>query len=239
MFNGEKKYLIYFGCHHKVGTSWFSKILSHVAKTCSLTFQYSNQTGLHSGTDIFFDDHSRLSSGDLDACRGVHLIRDPRDIIVSGYHYHKWTEETWANEPKDHWEGRCYKQMINALNERDGLIFEMDNVGCDTIREISTWNYSLENTLEVRYENLLANAETVFSDIFRHYNFDERHVESLVKLTSQYSFSKMKRRDKSKHYRSGSAGDWKSHFDPEMKEYFKSKFPNLLEKLNYEETNDW
>ena len=28
------------------------------------------------------------------------MIRDPRDVIVSGYFYHQWTDEPWANEPR-------------------------------------------------------------------------------------------------------------------------------------------
>lgn len=59
------------------------------------------------------------------------------------------------------------------------------------------------------------------------------------KIISQLSFKKLsKNRMKGEentdsHYRKGVEGDWKNHFKEEHIEYFNSKHPNLLAKLNY------
>lgn len=35
--------------------------------------------------------------------RGSHFIRDPRDLVVSGYYYHLWTREAWCMDPGFEW----------------------------------------------------------------------------------------------------------------------------------------
>ncbi|TVR97335.1 MAG: hypothetical protein EA406_09735 [Rhodospirillales bacterium] len=45
--------------------------------------------------------------------------------------------------------------------------------------------------------------------------------------------------DRQSHYRKGVAGDWRNHFRPVHKEYFKENFGDIVVCLGYEETNDW
>ena len=235
IFKNNQKYLMVFGCHHKVGTSWFTSILTHVAREFNLVFQYSQQIGVNKDTDIFFDDHSRLDVSLLKNYRGVHLIRDPRDVIVSGMFYHRWTSESWANEPKDQWDGMTYKQKINSFdNIDDAILFEMENVGRETISEMMRWNYANENFLEVRYEELLKNQEEQFVNIFNHYNFSRDAVTKCIEIANNYSFERMKKRTNSEHLRRGVAGDWKEHFSKKNIDLFNSLFPDVFDILSYD-----
>jgi hypothetical protein len=43
----------------------------------------------------------------------------------------------------------------------------------------------------------------------------------------------------SSHYRKGLPGDWRNHFEPEHKRFFKEKYPGLLTYLGYEKSEDW
>lgn len=45
--------------------------------------------------------------------------------------------------------------------------------------------------------------------------------------------------DVASHYRKGKAGDWTTHFTPEHVQYFKDRFPGLVEKLGYEDSSGW
>ena len=237
-FNNNEQYLMLFGCHHKVGTSWFSKILPHIARDFNLQFQYGDQTGINTHTDIFFDDHSRLNPDEFQHYRGVHLIRDPRDIIISGFHYHKWTEEAWANEAKDHWQGMSYKEKLNSLDKHNGLIFEMEHIGRETINEMLAWNYHNKSFLEIKYEDLLVSQQEIFSKIFQHYNFNKQAIKKCLDIADQYNVKKMKKNN-AQHLRKGISGDWKNHFTPLLKEQFKKSFPDALSRLNYEQESNW
>lgn len=239
-FYNNHKHLMVFGCHHKVGTSWFSKILAHVANEFELNFQYCEQSDLVIGrTDIFFQDHSRIFTSELNDYRGVHLIRDPRDLIVSGYHYHKWSDEEWVNVPRKDFGEMTYKEKINSLDQQNGLSFEMNHVGTETIQEMINWNYNDKNFLEVKYEDLLQDNKEVFRTIFQHYNFNEKSVSRCLEIVKNYSFDRMKKNSNSKHFRKGVSGDWKNHFDVELKQEFKTRFPDVLEYLGYEVNSEW
>ena len=45
--------------------------------------------------------------------------------------------------------------------------------------------------------------------------------------------------NKNSHYRKGVAGDWRHHFNNEIKEKFKYLYGNLLIKLGYENDFNW
>ena len=238
VFKNNCKALLIFSCHHKVGTSWFSKILSHVSREYNLEFQYTGQSVIKADTDIFFDDHSRVILENMDSYKGVHLIRDPRDVIVSGYYYHKWTAEEWANNPKEHWNGKSYKEKINSLEYEDALLFEMEHVGKDTINEMMKWNYNNDNILEVKYEDLLIKHNEMFRNIFRHYNFNDDAVENCLNIVNMYNFETMKQSN-DKHLRKGVSGDWKNHFSDKLKNEYKMRYPGVLELLGYENDDSW
>ncbi len=228
-----------FACHHKVGTTWFHNILSHIAHEYHLNYQYCQQKDLTGDADIFFDDHSRMNVSLLENYRGVHLIRDPRDVIVSGFHYHKWTAEEWANEPRSEFNGLTYKEQLNSLDDKQGLIFEMNHIGKETIHEMIRWDYDNEDFIEVKYEELLVTPVEIFTAIFKHYNFTPQAVLRCLEIADNYSFKKMKKNRTDMHLRKGTSGDWKNHFDKESRALFKTMFPNVLVSLGYEENDEW
>jgi hypothetical protein len=111
--------LIVVCTHHKTGTVWMANIFRAIKKQFKRKLYSGRQSELPPDADIFLQDHSRV---DLDALRlrgrpvrCVHVIRDPRDVVISGCFYHVKTTEKWANTPRAEFGGKNYREAISAL----------------------------------------------------------------------------------------------------------------------------
>ena len=111
---------ILIGTHHKTGTVWFSSIFQYICHYHSLNFYAGKQDGLPLQFDVFFQDHSVF---DLDSIgvpfRGIHIIRDPRDVIISGSFHHQKSKEKWLHRPRENLQGLTYQQKINSYRNID------------------------------------------------------------------------------------------------------------------------
>ena len=171
------------------------------------------------------------------------MIRDPRDMIISGYFYHLWCSEKWCNEKKSEYSDRSYQELLNAVSEDEGIELEMDRVKW-AIKNMLNWNYSIPNILETRLEDLVKNEKDVVTRIFKHYGFHGQVLDKALSIYEQYTFEKIARRKRGeenqrKHFRKGVSGDWKNYFTSRHKELFKEMYPEVLVKLGYEQNDDW
>lgn len=250
--------------HHKGGTVWLNRILIDIARVRGWTIDSSFDGGRVPPTDIALysvvgtlspeqvvraytgDDADRsvasqeflqrtgLQPGRF---RGSHMIRDPRDMIVSGWHYHLRCTEPWALEPKDRWGGRSYQAMLKGMNRRDGLLAEIEWAAPRTLVHMARWDYRQPEFFELRYEELLVDETRWFTRVFGHYGFDASQVEEGLAIAGRYS-----RRDLSAddpHVRSGEPGEWREFFEPDHVALFKVRTGDLLVKLDYESDLEW
>ena len=105
---------ILVGTHHKSGSVWMMNIFKAICAEYSLIYCSGEQKELPSQFDVFFQDHSEFELNRLGSpCRGVHLIRDPRDIIISGAFFHQHSTETWLHVPLPYLNGQTYQQALN------------------------------------------------------------------------------------------------------------------------------
>jgi hypothetical protein len=241
--------LIVVCTHHKTGSVWMANIFRAIKRQDKLQLHYKAQADLPPNTDIFLQDHSKVDLAALQArfpkrgVRAVHVIRDPRDVIISGCFYHLKTVEKWANNPKKEFGGKSYRQMISALpNDHDKLVFEMDHTGGKTIREMVAWDYTQkERSFEARYEDLIVDRELkVFRPMMEFLGFEGPRLESALNFVREQSlFGGAAGSDPANHIRSGEGRQWVSVFTPELKAAFNERFPNALQHLGYEKTADW
>lgn len=60
--------------------------------------------------------------------RRIHIIRDPRDIIISGCFFHQASTEQCLHVSDPAYDGMTYQQKINSFSDiNDQIIFEMEN----------------------------------------------------------------------------------------------------------------
>ncbi|MEM7454539.1 MAG: sulfotransferase domain-containing protein [Planctomycetota bacterium] len=245
-FAGDSR-LIFHGTYHKMGTVWMMRVLQRVADMYGLKMQKCNHVGdkLEPGTGLVFANHSQLDPGELGDFVGSHLIRDPRDVIVSGYFYHLWTDEAWAHEPWPEYEGRSYQQILNSVDQHAGIAAEIDRfakyVDDYSMRQ---WNYADPRIIELRYEDLIADEPAVFERLFRHYGFHDKAVRKCVKAAQEFSFERVTARkqgqaSEKQHLRSGQPGQWRDVLSTEHCESIRVLFGDLLVMTGYELELNW
>ena len=241
--DASSKKLIIHCSQHKVGGTWFGQILRAIADHYGLNFQNCEQEDLRQNTDIFFQHHSRIQVSTLPPYTGSHMIRDPRDIIVSAYFYHRWTTEDWAHQPKAEYGQRSYQDYLNSLDEEEGIIAEIDR-SAPNIGIIANWNYSDPNFLEIKYEDMIADEEAGFHRIFKHYGFSPEAIRHCLGVAEQFSFKKVTGRklgqvNERSHLRSGKPEQWREYFTEKQKKHFKKVLGDVVVKCGYEPNNDW
>lgn len=232
---------ILVGTHHKTGSVWLHSIFETICNTHSLVYYLGKQEHLPEYFDVFFQSHSWF---DLDALdfpfRGVHMIRDPRDVIISGCFYHQVSQEEWLHQPRNDLQGLTYQQKINSYdNLDDQILFEMEHVGAETLNEMLNWDYNQDTFYELRYEDLIGDTELVlFHKVFVHLGFPGQVIPSLLAIAYNKSIFSGEQ-GLSSHVRSGKIAQWKSYFRPVHKERFLALFGNALIRLGYEEDDHW
>src|SRR3974377_2335375 len=89
--------------YHKSGTTLFDRVMHKLAEHLGLSIrvQYGMAYDIDRTADIVLLPHSLLGFGLARDYRAVRLLRDPRDIWVSGYLYHRHTNEGWCTSTHD------------------------------------------------------------------------------------------------------------------------------------------
>jgi len=239
------KKLIIHCCHHKTGTHVMKKILTDVCKHFKLKFQYCRQKKLRKDTDIWMEKHSNIDFNSIKRpIIGSHMIRNPCAIIISAYHYHKNTDEPWANEKNKELSDSSYRKVLNMLNENFGIHFEMKNTlykesSKNTIMDIYNWNYNMPNFLETKFEDLMTNFNGTLTRIFKHYGFNQNMIEKALKIAANHNIQTKNHQFilKNKHItnKTFDREKWKKYFNnSELKKKFWVIYPpNLFSKIGY------
>jgi len=147
----------------------------------------------------------------------VCFIRNPYEIIVSGYLYHKRCIEKWCITKNlsyyEHWissdhflqsekiknqealnnsifcKNISYQEKLNSLNQDDGIIFEMKNAAKLTIEGMCDFDYfESKNVITVKLENLTHNYDHEIRRILDF--FEINHNEKLISCLDKHNIKK-------------------------------------------------
>ena len=172
------------------------------------------------------------------------MVRDPRDVIVSGYFYHLWTSEKWAKIPRDEFGGISYQEYLIGLSKEDGISAEMIRFSKYDLPHFVNWNYDDDNILELKYEDVIVDENNMFRKLFKHYGFRPAAVERSLKIVEEFSFQNVSGRKIGElkvgnHLRFGNSGQWREHFDAVHIDMATGILSDALILLGYESSKSW
>lgn len=235
--------ILLIGTYHKTGTVWLQRVFMDVAAKMDLPFteSHSAPTGDDMPTGIYLDGHSRFSDAMLsDGSVGLRMIRDPRDVVISGAHYHLKSDEAWLHEPLPALGGQTYQQAI--LAEPDAAaryIFEARQVANATTRDMAGDCDRLKDFVTVRYEDWIAD-ETMagFGEVMTQMGLSAQECELAKHAFHRWSlFGRGNKTDA--HTRSGKVAQWRSVFTRPIADAFLEVHGDALITLGYEKNHDW
>jgi hypothetical protein len=229
---------ICIGTHHKILTVFLSRVFRSFAALSGRKYTLGQGNNLNYNCSVLIDHHSQF---DFDRITGpfvgMHITRDPRDLIVSSAFYHAKSEEAWLHSPMPVFQGQTYQQAICALPDIEArLLFEIEHAGGHGVREMLAWTPKKE-IAEVRYDQLVGeDAQDFFRNLTESWPLSRREHRLLCELFDYFSIGGPGVKG-NKHIRNASSGQWRAHFTPAVIDKFQKQFPDALKRLGYSE--DW
>ena len=235
--------ILLIGTYHKTGTVWMQRVFQAFGERRGIPFTGTDLGDKHidPAPGIYLDDHCEFPASLLSAPHaGFRIIRDPRDVVISGAHYHTRASESWLHEPRSDEGGRTYQQAINAQEtQEERFLFEMHNAAHHTCSQMVRDVDLLPHFVTVRYEAWMTDpimANFVF--VLRELRFDPYEIEAAKKACFEFSlFGKGGGIDN--HARSGKTEQWRTAFTRQLGEAFLELNGDALIKLGYEQNHDW
>ena len=169
--------------HHKTGTVWMRSIFRGIANELDIPFANMKKRDVKAPSNIdipsiLFNDHSHFINAPWmlshSQCRLLHIIRDPRDVLISAMNYHRTARERWLQKAQHEFQGKTYQEKLNSLpDDHARYLFEMENSTMRIITDMQVWKYDMPGCFECKYEDLIADVNMeLFSKVFRHFGFE-------------------------------------------------------------------
>ena len=218
-----------------------NRVFSGIANLLNLRFCYLPQ-GFIFNADIY-QASEQLFPEELTQhrFRGLHVIRDPRDVILSGMQYHLRSSEAWLHAPHPELSGVSYHDKLNSVERDERLLLEMTLVGLNTTQSMLDWNYEDYRFFEARYEDLIEDRNgALFSEILNFFGFKGEILNIGVRAFQENLLSATDYvRPNDPHVLSGRPGRWQSEFTRKDAQHFLDIMGNCLIQLGYEPDDQW
>ena len=202
-------------------------------------YNRASRTYLNS-TNSFAIDIDRLD----DDFRATRFIRDPRDLVVSGYFYHKRAAEPWfrmknptakywspinGNVPKNHPTDLSFAEYLNTLDTETGLEAEIE-FRQHHLQSFRDWPD--DDRIKIfKYEEIIGNEIDTFKAICEHLQLSKSETFRVLRKAKKLAYKKT---TNNKHIRNPKAGQWREHFTKQQNERFVEEYADILERHDYE-----
>jgi hypothetical protein len=230
--------VLFVATHHKAMTTYFHAVLRGLSTALDIPFERVGNSDLPSrSAKLFLSMQGKQDLAALGPYRGVHVMRDPRDMIVSGYHYHKWTHETWVHRLDDN--GESYQDKLNRLDKTTGLFLEIDHFIFYYRDTLEAWDMANPAMLEVSYEALMGPGKrALYREIFAHLGFAAAELDLAQDLMKLFEAESRTGKasgavNQKSHVRSGKSGQWERELEPRHLAYIEQELGPVLRKFGY------
>ncbi|UOM37313.1 hypothetical protein [Acuticoccus sp. I52.16.1] len=133
---------LYVCTHHRCGTVLLRNIFTRYTKFADARFFKGNPKDAPAEAGIVQDAHSRSPIAKAGA--GLHIFRDPFDLLLSHIRYHETTRS--PTEPPNAFildDGRTYGEHLREQPTlSDKALFEIDHVFGRTLKSMVAWDYA-------------------------------------------------------------------------------------------------
>lgn len=249
------------GTHHKTGTMWMRKVFRAIARDQDIPFMQCYRAkrlveAAETGPQIIVNWSSNFPNELLamEHARFIHMIRDPRDVLLSGMRFHRVAplkNEKFLSETRDEWAGKNYQDHLNALpDDHARLMFEMENKHDATVQKMLDWPYDYDRSTprvaEFKYEDLIDDTDcTAFRAMLEQFNFVGLDIDKAMKsywdnsLFGGFSNSDEREGRFALHVSSGKKAQWARKMPREIAEIYADRYAGALKTLGYADTSDW
>ncbi|WP_374765108.1 sulfotransferase domain-containing protein [Yunchengibacter salinarum] len=250
---------IFISTHHKAGTQWLRTVFANFCRQRKIFFfdltRYARQAGLPEdslvplcdylaregvGPVCLFDDHSRIVAAALNRSevfsnqfRGLHMVRDPRDIVISGARYHLKSDEQWLHAPQSDFDGQTYRQKLESFETFSGqVLFEADHAAGSTAQDMAAFPES-DRVMTLRYEDMVEDRKlTRFREAFRFLELPEKArpvFDEIVRRHSLFGEAVVR----GEHVSNGRPRQWQQALDAETAQALHDRYAGLLFRYGY------
>ena len=240
--------------YHKCLTVYFSRVIRRVLRVRrsvrgyrhfnSLVEEFYEQQGEY---DVASVNNHALELDRYESYRITRFIRDPRDLVVSGYIYHKRAAESWCDIVAPSAEDFAvvngtvpaglresplsYADFLQGLDAEEGLLAEIEfrKKHFESMRD---WPMDDPDIRVFRYEDILGREAEAMWEILTFLDFPW-HSSLLGGAIAKRHSATSRRQSASTHVRDPRAGQWRQHFTPRVEREFEAMYGDVLEMYGY------
>ena len=163
--------------------------------------------------------------------RFVHLVRDPRDVIVSGFVHQANIRMNSGHPQVAHYRDCLKRQVVD-----DDILDAALDIWLDCASAASTGLSRFEHALLIRYEDLLADPQTHSARLLNFIGADGAETDRCVERASFRALSGGREEgeeDRASFFRKGIAGDWVNWLSAEQTARIVDQASNLMTEFGY------
>ena len=252
--------------YHKTGTVLFEQVMRAVAARFGLTVavHFGWVEKVDPATDIVLLGHS-LVGRDFAArpFRAIRVVRDPRDIWVSGYLYHRRCREEWCTNTNfdssapityprvdysvehypESWKGaylawlggKSYQENLLERDREAGLAFELAGYTGRTLDAMRGWKLATPDLLQVQLEAVMCDFDGALGAIFKHVGFSDGECAQAIELARPHDVARMSDETlaENRHIHSRTISKWRDFLSAAEIDEFERRYGDVIADLGY------